>query len=97
MPLSSRQGNKRRLDGVRGVGSRLGLREASPGWVRYGRGTALVFEFTGTVGAGALVGYGLDRECGTEPWLLIVLTLVGVVGGFVRLVQVVQRLERGRG
>ena len=65
-------------------------------WVRYGRATALVFEFTGTVAAGVLLGYLLDQKFNSEPWFMIVLTLVGVVGGFVRLVQLVQRLERGR-
>jgi F0F1-type ATP synthase assembly protein I len=65
-------------------------------WVRYGRGTALVFEFTGTIAAGALLGHLLDRKFNSEPWFMIVLTLAGVVGGFVRLVQVVERLERRR-
>ena len=69
---------------------------SGPRWVLYGRGTAIVFEFTGTVAAGALLGHALDRKFNTEPWLIIALTLLGVVGGFVRLVQVVKRLEQGR-
>lgn len=64
--------------------------------LRYGQGAALVFEFTGTIVAGVVVGYALDRYVGTEPLFLIVATLVAVVGGFIRLVKVVRRLERPR-
>ena len=69
---------------------------SAPRWVLYGRGTAIVFEFTGTVAAGVIVGQLLDGRFDTEPWLTIVLTMAGVVGGFIRLVQVVKKLERGR-
>jgi F0F1-type ATP synthase assembly protein I len=57
----------------------------------------MVFEFTGTVCAGAFVGYLLDEKLGTEPWLLIGLTLAGVALGFVRLVKIVRRIEGLRG
>ena len=79
---------------ARGAGGRA--RTSAPRWVLYGRGMALVFEFTGIVGAGVLVGHTLDGQLGCEPWLTILFTLIAVVGGFIRLVQVVQRLERGR-
>jgi len=80
----------------REAGSGRGTNASAARWVRYGRATALVFEFTGTIAAGALLGHLLDRKFNSEPWFMIVLTLAGVVGGFVRLVQVVERLERGR-
>jgi len=73
-----------------------GGKSPSSQWVRYGQGVALVFEFTGTVGGGALLGYGLDRYFSTEPLFLICATLGAVVGGFVRLVHVLQRLDRRR-
>jgi F0F1-type ATP synthase assembly protein I len=62
--------------------------------VRYGQGAALVFEFTGTVAAGVFAGYVLDRYLGTDPVFLIGTTIAAVIGGFVRLVQIVKRLER---
>ncbi len=55
-----------------------------------------MFEFTGTVIAGVLVGYVLDNKFDTAPIILIVTTLTAVVGGFVRLVRVLRRLERQR-
>jgi F0F1-type ATP synthase assembly protein I len=62
--------------------------------VRYGRYGALAFEFTGTIGAGAFFGWLLDRWLGSEPWALVAGTLLAVTGGFIRLVQLVKRLER---
>jgi F0F1-type ATP synthase assembly protein I len=62
--------------------------------VRYGRYGALAFEFSGTIAAGAAVGWLVDRWLGSEPYGLVVGTLLAVVGGFVRLVQVLKRFER---
>ena len=92
----SAQGDRKCGQAERGreAGSKRGTDTSGARWVRYGRGTALVFEFTGTVAAGVLLGYLLDQKFNSEPWFMIVLTLTGVVGGFVRLVWLVQRLER---
>jgi F0F1-type ATP synthase assembly protein I len=62
--------------------------------VRYGRYGALAFEFSGTIAAGAVVGWLLDRWLGSAPYGLVLATLAAVVGGFVRLVQLVKRFER---
>lgn len=62
--------------------------------MRFARGGALAFEFTGAITAAALCGWALDTWFGTEPWALLVLSLVGVVGGFARLVRLARRFER---
>lgn len=62
--------------------------------VRYGRYGAVAFEFSGTIAAGAVVGGLLDRWLGTQPYLLVVSTLAAVIGGFTRLIQVLQRFDR---
>jgi len=59
--------------------------------VRYARGGAIAFEFSGTIGGAALVGWLLDSKLGTEPWLLLSLTVVGAIGGFFRLIKLVER------
>ena len=69
------------------------MRSVSP-IVRYGRYGAVAFEFSGGIGAGALIGWWVDAKFGTQPWALLILTLAAVVGGFIRLVQVVRRFER---
>jgi F0F1-type ATP synthase assembly protein I len=62
--------------------------------VRYGRYGALAFEFSGTIAGGAVVGWLIDRWLGTAPYGVTFCTLVAVVGGFVRLIQVLKRFER---
>ncbi len=67
--------------------------------VRYARGIAIAFEFTGMIAAGAILGWWLDRMLGTAPYLGLAVTLLGIAGGFVRLLQMVlrfQRIDRGR-
>jgi F0F1-type ATP synthase assembly protein I len=62
--------------------------------LRYGRYGAVAFEFTGGILAGAIVGSWIDGRWGTGPWALVVLTLLAVVGGFIRMVRVLRRFER---
>jgi ATP synthase protein I len=62
--------------------------------LRFGRSFALFWDFVGTVLAGALVGWLIDRTFDTEPYATLVLIILGVAGGFVRLVRSLRRLER---
>jgi F0F1-type ATP synthase assembly protein I len=62
--------------------------------VRYGRYGALAFEFSGTIAGGVVVGWLADRWLGTAPYGVVFCTLAAVVGGFVRLIQVLKRFER---
>jgi F0F1-type ATP synthase assembly protein I len=68
---------------------------SSPGpIVRYGRYGALAFEFSGTIAAGAILGWLVDGWIGSQPWALVVCTLLAVVGGFIRLITILRRFER---
>jgi F0F1-type ATP synthase assembly protein I len=62
--------------------------------VRYGRYGALAFEFSGTIGGGAVVGWAADRWLGSAPWGIVACTLLAVVGGFIRLITLVRQFER---
>jgi len=62
--------------------------------VRYGKYGALAFEFSGTIAAGSMMGWLLDQWLASAPYGLVVGTLLAVVGGFVRLIQLVKRFER---
>jgi F0F1-type ATP synthase assembly protein I len=62
--------------------------------VRYGRYGALAFEFVGTIAGGAVSGWLLDRWLGHPPWGVMTCMLLAVVGGFIRLIQVLRRFER---
>jgi ATP synthase protein I len=57
-------------------------------------GFALVWDLLGTIAAALLIGWFIDRRFGTEPWAVTVFTLIGVAGGFVRLLQGLRRLNR---
>jgi F0F1-type ATP synthase assembly protein I len=61
---------------------------------RYARGMAIAFEFTGTIGAGAVLGWYLDEHFGTTPWGAVILTVASVVGAFARLIQMLRRFQQ---
>lgn len=65
-------------------------------WVAAAELTAIAFEFTGAILAGVILGYLADRKLDTEPWLLIVFTLLGSTAGFARLVHLLVHFQRRR-
>jgi F0F1-type ATP synthase assembly protein I len=68
---------------------------AAPGPVlRFARSFALFWDFVGTVLAGALIGWFIDSRFDTEPYWILGLMILGVVGGFVRLVRSLRRMDR---
>ena len=69
------------------------MRPPSP-IIRYGRYGAVAFEFSGGIAAGAFIGWWVDAKYGTAPYALLAMTLLAVVGGFIRLIRVVRRFER---
>ena len=62
--------------------------------VRFARYGAVAFEFSGTIAAGTFFGWLIDRWLGSAPWGVAGGTLVAVVGGFVRLIEVLRRFDR---
>jgi F0F1-type ATP synthase assembly protein I len=62
--------------------------------LRWGRLLALLWDFAGSVLAGSALGWAVDRWFGTEPYGILSLTILGVVGGFVRLVTSLRRFDR---
>jgi F0F1-type ATP synthase assembly protein I len=68
---------------------------ADPGPVlRFGRSFALFWDFVGTVLAGAVIGWFIDSRFDTEPYWTLGLMILGVVGGFVRLVSSLRRMDQ---
>lgn len=68
-----------------------GSPNAQPLFVRIGKHAAIGLEFPSAVIGGMLLGYALDSHFGTSPWFAISLTLLGFLGGCIRLVQLVKR------
>ncbi len=55
------------------------------GLTQAGRFLALGFELAGSVLGGGVLGWFADQALGTEPFLLIGLTLLGMAGAVVRV------------
>ena len=51
-------------------------------------------ELAGAVGGMALLGYAFDQWKGTEPWGVLVGSMLGVVGGLYNLVKKVTQENR---
>ena len=62
--------------------------------IRYGRYGAVAFEFSGTIAAGAVFGWLIDKWLDHPPWGLVACTLLAVVGGFIRLITLLRQFER---
>jgi len=60
---------------------------------RYAKYSAVAFEFIGSVAAGVFVGRALDAWLGTDPWLVLAMTIAGTGIGFYRMIQILQRLQ----
>jgi len=61
-----------------------GRRTEGPSPLRF---VGIGFELAAPVIIGAFGGRWLDRRFGTEPWLLLVLTVLGAVAGMINLVR----------
>jgi len=62
--------------------------------IRYARYGAVAFEFSGTVAAGVMVGWMIDHWLGSDPYGVVTMTLLAVIGGFARLIQLVRDFDR---
>lgn len=62
--------------------------------VRFARYGAVAFEFSGTIAAGALCGWLIDRSFDSAPYGVMAGTVLAAVGGFVRLIQLLLRFDR---
>jgi ATP synthase protein I len=49
--------------------------------------SSLVLMLPSSIAVGMLFGYLLDKWLGTGPWLLLILTVLGVVSGFLSLLR----------
>lgn len=56
----------------------------------------MVIEMAAGIGIGALMGLGLDRLFGTEPWFLVVMCLLGFAAGIKVMMQSAKEFERKR-
>ena len=71
--------------------------ESGPNWSKLGMYMNLAYSFPATVMAGGSIGWLLDRELGSDPWLTVIGFLLGLGGGFLLLFRTIQLIQKGRG
>jgi ATP synthase protein I len=59
-----------------------------------GQGLRIAVELVVGVGFGAVVGWWLDGFFNTQPWLMIVMVLLGFTAGMMNIIRIAQRLQR---
>jgi ATP synthase protein I len=57
--------------------------------------SSIILMLPSAIAFGLFSGYWLDRWLGTQPWLLIVFTLLGVASGLLSLIRGIAKLTRG--
>ena len=54
----------------------------------YKQGSRVLSELIGTLAGGGIVGWLLDRLCGTSPWLLLVMLTLAVIVAFRNIIRI---------
>jgi F0F1-type ATP synthase assembly protein I len=61
---------------------------------RMARYTAIAWEFTMPMIAGAIIGHFCDVYFHTDPWITMILFMLGLFGGFYRGIQELSEFQR---
>lgn len=55
--------------------------------------SSLVLMLPSSIAVGLFIGYYLDKLFGTQPWLLLIFTILGVISGFYSLIRGLSRYK----
>ena len=55
--------------------------------------SSLVLMLPSSIAVGLFFGYLLDKHLGTDPWLLLLFTILGVISGFYSLIRGISRYK----
>lgn len=59
----------------------------------FGQAFRIAVELVVGVAVGGFIGWVLDRQLGTRPWLLIVFIILGFAAGMLNIVRTAQRMQ----
>lgn len=68
------------------------MADNNKGIYRYMKYSVIGIEMAMSVVAGGAIGYGLDLWLGTEPWMMVIWLIFGVVAGFRSLYRMSKRI-----
>ena len=54
----------------------------------------MVVELVAGLGIGFGIGYGLDTFLGTRPWLMMIFTILGFIGGVKTMIRSAEEVQR---
>lgn len=89
--LEARLREARRAAGMDPIPPEPGYENGGSSKSDMGVGMRVGLELLVGVGAGALLGYGIDNWLGTKPWGMIIMFLVGAVAGFMNVYRLANR------
>ena len=61
---------------------------------KFARFAAIGAEFASPIIAGSVIGHYLDQYFHTDPWLTLILFLLGMFAGFYRLIREMQAAQK---
>ena len=59
-----------------------------------GQASSIGFVLVISIAIGYFFGSWLDRRFGTEPWLMLVFTLLGITAGFIQVIRIAISLSK---
>ncbi len=77
----------RQLEGVKAAREPAKARVQDTGAANIGSAFRFTFELLAGVGVGGLVGWMLDRQFNTAPWLMLVCLVLGFIGALVNVMR----------
>jgi len=56
--------------------------------------SSLALMLPSSIAVGLFFGYWLDKRLGTDPWMLMIFTLLGVASGLIALVRGISKVNK---
>src|SRR5262245_16033075 len=79
-----------RLDKVQ---AKRAPQEVQPRGAAYGQAFKIAAELVAGLLVGGFIGWFLDRQLGTKPWLLILFIILGFAAGMLNVIRTAQRMQ----
>lgn len=69
----------------------MSLKTRRSDFARWAELSSIALILPSSIAVGLFFGYFLDRKLGTEPWLLLVFTVLGIASGLLSLFRAIRK------